>query len=108
MRTIHENLGQYQLELELLKTWLDVYHELGSIVRFVSSNIMVQDGLEENHEIVENVRESVGYVNRTDGRLLLFAEIVQQLQLSGKRLIHDFRTRWNSTFEMLSCATKFK
>ncbi|XP_042467417.1 zinc finger BED domain-containing protein RICESLEEPER 2-like [Zingiber officinale] len=35
-------------------------------------------------------------------------ESVQQLQLKDKKLIRDCKTRWNSTFEMLSCALKFK
>ena len=48
------------------------------------------------------------FMGRSDIRTLLFAEIAQQLQIPGKSLIHDCRTRWNSTYEMLSCAIKFK
>ncbi|KAL3517827.1 hypothetical protein ACH5RR_020416 [Cinchona calisaya] len=71
-------------------------------------NLMVQDGLSQIVDISDNIRESVEFVNRSDGRLLLFADIVQQLRLPGRKLIYDCRTRWNSTFEMLSCAIKFK
>lgn len=71
-------------------------------------NLMVQDGLKEIVDISENIRDSVDFVNKSDGRALLFAEIAQQLQIPGKKLLHDCRIRWNSTYEMLSCALKFK
>ncbi|KAG9442259.1 hypothetical protein H6P81_018113 [Aristolochia fimbriata] len=71
-------------------------------------NLLVQDGLSEIKSIIENVRESVKFINQKEGRLRTFSEIVQQLQLGEKRLIVDCPTRWNSTYEMLSCALKFK
>ncbi|XP_027174346.1 zinc finger BED domain-containing protein RICESLEEPER 1-like [Coffea eugenioides] len=71
-------------------------------------NLMVQDGLKEIVDICENIRDSADFVNKSDGRALLFAEIAQQLQIPGKKLLHDCRTRWNSTYEMLSCARKYK
>ncbi|KAL0373127.1 UNVERIFIED_CONTAM: Zinc finger BED domain-containing protein RICESLEEPER 3 [Sesamum calycinum] len=45
---------------------------------------------------------------RSDARLLLFSEIVKQLNLPERKLVDDCRTRWNSTYEMLSTAIKFK
>ncbi|KZV39972.1 zinc finger BED domain-containing protein RICESLEEPER 2-like, partial [Dorcoceras hygrometricum] len=71
-------------------------------------NLMVQDGLTEIMDITQKIRESVYDINRSYGRIILFSEIVQQLRLPGKKLIHDCRTRWNSTYEMLSCALKFR
>lgn len=71
-------------------------------------NLLVQDGLSEIVDIVSGIRQSIEFVNRSESRLLLFAEIAQQLQIPGKKLLYDCRTRWNSTFEMLSCALKFK
>ncbi|XP_074572365.1 zinc finger BED domain-containing protein RICESLEEPER 2-like [Curcuma longa] len=71
-------------------------------------NLCVQDGLREIEDIISNIRESVEYVNRSEARRMQFTECVQQLQLKDKRLIRDCKTRWNSTFEMLSCALKFK
>ncbi|XP_042374966.1 zinc finger BED domain-containing protein RICESLEEPER 2-like [Zingiber officinale] len=71
-------------------------------------NLCVQDGLREIEDIIGNIRESVEYVNRSEARCVQFAECVQQLQLKDKKLIRDYKTRWNSTFEMLSCALKFK
>ncbi|KAL3522984.1 hypothetical protein ACH5RR_015818 [Cinchona calisaya] len=49
-------------------------------------NLMVQDGLSQIVDITDNIRESVEFVNRSDGRLLLFADIVQQLRLPGRKL----------------------
>jgi hypothetical protein len=69
---------------------------------------MVQDGLTEIGDICEKVRDGVEFVNRTDRRMLSFSAIARQMQLTGKKLIHDCRTRWNSTYEMLSCALKFQ
>lgn len=71
-------------------------------------NLLVQDGLSEIKDIVQDIRASVEYVNKSEGRRLIFAEIVQQLQLPGKILLYDCKTRWNSTYEMLACALKFQ
>ncbi|XP_027101321.1 zinc finger BED domain-containing protein RICESLEEPER 2 [Coffea arabica] len=71
-------------------------------------NLMVQDGLKDIVDICENIRDSVDFVNKSDGRALLFAEIAQHLQIPGNKLLHDCRTRWNSTYEMLNCAIKYK
>ncbi|XP_027151289.1 zinc finger BED domain-containing protein RICESLEEPER 2-like [Coffea eugenioides] len=71
-------------------------------------NLIVHNGINEIKYIVVRVRESIEFINKTDGRRLLFAEIVQQLQLPGKVLIYNCKTRWNSTYEMLACALKFQ
>ena len=71
-------------------------------------NLVVQDGLSKIVDITNNIRESVEFVNRSEGRALLFAEIAQQLRIPGKKLLYDCRTRWNATFEMLNCAIKFR
>ncbi|XP_071933869.1 zinc finger BED domain-containing protein RICESLEEPER 2-like [Coffea arabica] len=71
-------------------------------------NLMVQDGLSQIKEIVGTIRDSVEFINKTDGRRLQFAEIVRQLQLPEKILIYDCKTRWNSTYEMLTCALEFQ
>ncbi|KAK1309653.1 hypothetical protein QJS10_CPA08g01608 [Acorus calamus] len=72
-------------------------------------NLMVQDGLSEIRDVVENVRETVKYIKMSPSRLHKFMEIVKQLQLStSKRLILDVPTRWNSTYAMLESAIEFK
>ncbi|KAL0329434.1 UNVERIFIED_CONTAM: Zinc finger BED domain-containing protein DAYSLEEPER [Sesamum radiatum] len=52
--------------------------------------------------------EMFEYVRRSDARLKIFSEIVKQLNLPEKKLVDDCRTRWNSTYEMLAAAIKFK
>ncbi|KAK9019118.1 hypothetical protein V6N11_034157 [Hibiscus sabdariffa] len=37
-----------------------------------------------------------------------FAELAQQYNLKERRLVLECKTRWNSTYEMLDCAIKFK
>ncbi|XP_012827648.1 PREDICTED: zinc finger BED domain-containing protein RICESLEEPER 2-like [Erythranthe guttata] len=71
-------------------------------------NLIAQDGLSEIKDIIDIIRDSVEYVRRSDARLKIFTEIVKQLNLSDKKLIDDCRTRWNSTYEMLAAAIKFK
>ncbi|KAL0307496.1 UNVERIFIED_CONTAM: hypothetical protein Sangu_3027600 [Sesamum angustifolium] len=70
--------------------------------------IETQDGLSEIKQIVDVIRDSVEYVRQSDARLKIFSEIVKQLNLPEKKLVDDCRTRWNSTYEMLAAAIKFK
>ncbi|XP_031270899.1 zinc finger BED domain-containing protein RICESLEEPER 2-like isoform X2 [Pistacia vera] len=78
---------------------LDVVHIL---------NLMVQDCLPQIKDIIEDIYDSVLYIKLTEGKLIIFSEIVQQLQLPYRKLILDCRTRWTSTYEMLATALKFK
>ncbi|KAL0412949.1 UNVERIFIED_CONTAM: Zinc finger BED domain-containing protein RICESLEEPER 2 [Sesamum radiatum] len=71
-------------------------------------NLIAQDGICEIKSIVEVIRDSVEYVRQSDARLLLFSEIVKQLNLPERELVDDCRLSWNSTYEMLSTAIKFK
>ncbi|KAL0383010.1 UNVERIFIED_CONTAM: hypothetical protein Scaly_0588300 [Sesamum calycinum] len=71
-------------------------------------NLIAQDGLSEIKQIVDVIRDSVEYVRRSDARLKIFSEIVKQLNLLEKKLVDDCHTRWNSTYEMLAAAIKFK
>ncbi|KAI5398801.1 hypothetical protein KIW84_064254 [Lathyrus oleraceus] len=66
------------------------------------------DGIGKIAKIVEDVRESVKFINQSEARLQTFSQIVQQLKLDGKKLILDCPTRLNSTYQMLSAAMQFK
>ncbi|KAL6560489.1 hypothetical protein OROGR_004048 [Orobanche gracilis] len=71
-------------------------------------NLCVQDGLDPIKEIVDRIRDGVKYVAGSEGRRSKFAEVSMSLGLKSKKLILDVSTRWNSTFNMLSCAIEFK
>ncbi|KAK9741429.1 hypothetical protein RND81_03G105100 [Saponaria officinalis] len=71
-------------------------------------NIMVQFGLQSIKLIIEKVHDSVDYIRVSEQRRLLFSEKVKQLQLPYKKLILENKTRWNSSYEMLATALKFK
>ncbi|XP_025635831.1 zinc finger BED domain-containing protein RICESLEEPER 2-like [Arachis hypogaea] len=71
-------------------------------------NLLVQDGLGKIKGIIHKVRESVQYVNFNDSRFKTFVEIAENKRLKEKKLIIDCPTRWNSTYNMLSVALKFK
>ena len=71
-------------------------------------NLLVQDGLSKIKDIIQNVRESVKYINHNDSRLKAFCDVVEQKHLKERKLIIDCPTRWNSTFQMLSTTLKFK
>ncbi|KAH1205714.1 Zinc finger BED domain-containing protein RICESLEEPER 2 [Glycine max] len=71
-------------------------------------NLLVQDGLGKIKDIIQNVRESVKYINHNDARLKAFSDVVEEKHLKERKLILDSPTRWNSTFQMLSTALKFK
>jgi hypothetical protein len=71
-------------------------------------NLLVQDGLSKIKDIIFNIRESVKYVNHNDARLKNFCDLVEQKGLKERKLVIDCPTRWNSIFNMLSTALKFK
>ncbi|KAG8374690.1 hypothetical protein BUALT_Bualt10G0022100 [Buddleja alternifolia] len=71
-------------------------------------NLVAQDGLSEIKNVIECVRDSVDYIRRSDSRLKVFTEIVKQLNLRERKLIDDCKTRWNSTYEMLAIAIRFR
>nr|GEU88029.1 zinc finger BED domain-containing protein RICESLEEPER 2-like [Tanacetum cinerariifolium] len=43
-----------------------------------------------------------------DARLKVFSQVAEQLHLPDRKLILDSKTRWNSTYKMLSTAITFK
>nr|GMC63164.1 zinc finger BED domain-containing protein RICESLEEPER 2-like [Ipomoea batatas] len=71
-------------------------------------NLVVQDGLSTIKNVVDDVRNSVRFINQSESRLLKFSEIVHHLGIPVKKLILDCVTRWNSTYEMLVVAIKVK
>lgn len=72
-------------------------------------NLIVKEGLEKFPSGVEKVRESVNYWTATPKRIERFEQAVKQLDMSyTKKLEHDCKTRWNSTYLMLKTALMYK
>ncbi|KAL2898298.1 Zinc finger BED domain-containing protein RICESLEEPER 2, partial [Bienertia sinuspersici] len=71
-------------------------------------NIMVQHGLKQVKTIIKNVHDTVDYLNGSEARMMKFAELVQQFNIKERKLILECKTRWNSTYDMLAIAIKFK
>ncbi|XP_019107901.1 uncharacterized protein LOC109136348 [Beta vulgaris subsp. vulgaris] len=69
---------------------------------------MVQHGLKQFKTIRKNVHDTGDYPNGSEARMRKFAELVQQFNLKERKLILEWKTRWNSTYDMLASAIKFK
>ncbi|KAL4562794.1 hypothetical protein LXL04_026825 [Taraxacum kok-saghyz] len=71
-------------------------------------NLRVKDGLAKIEHIIEDVREGIKYINNSEGRRLNFSKAAHQMQIRDRKLMLDVSTRWNSTYDMLFDALKFK
>jgi hypothetical protein len=72
-------------------------------------NIMVQSGLKVIPYAVGRVRDIIKVVTSTPSRMQAFNSTVQALGLKSKSgLVLDVQHRWNSTFDMLDDALKYK
>jgi hypothetical protein len=72
-------------------------------------NLIVKDGLDVLKHAIESIRDSVAYWTATPKRVEKFDEIAKFVKVDVKKKIAlDCRTRWNSTFIMLSTALPYK
>ena len=72
-------------------------------------NLIVQDGLDVIGSCIEKVQESVGFWTASTKRRQKFEEIARQAHVDcTKELALDCKTRWNSTYLMLSIAIKYQ
>jgi hypothetical protein len=68
-------------------------------------NLVVQDGLKQIGGIVNNIRETVKYIQSSQSCKERFEEIVVQVGITrGSQPNIDVSSRWNSTYLMLKSA----
>ncbi|XP_076905372.1 zinc finger BED domain-containing protein RICESLEEPER 2-like [Bidens hawaiensis] len=72
-------------------------------------NLIVQDGLSVIEDGIERIRDSVLFWSASGKREQKFEEAANQLEMEyTKKLIVDCKTRWNSTYLMLSVAIPYR
>ena len=72
-------------------------------------NLIVKDRLEIIKGAIENFRYSVAYWTTTPKRVEKFEKIAKYVHVSiDKKIALDCKTRWNSTYTMLSTALPYK
>jgi hypothetical protein len=72
-------------------------------------NLIVRDGMSVMEEGIERVRDSVGFWCATPKRHERFERTVAQMHLKyNKRIALDCKTRWNSTYIMLTTALEYQ
>uniref|UniRef100_A0A8R7TNE6 AC transposase n=1 Tax=Triticum urartu TaxID=4572 RepID=A0A8R7TNE6_TRIUA len=71
-------------------------------------NLFVKDGMDLMEKSIERVCDSVAYWSATPGRHDKFEKMAQTLNIEYKeRLFLDCKTRWNSTYRMLTIALEY-
>ena len=72
-------------------------------------NLIVKDRLEIIKGAIENFRYSVAYWTTTPKRVEKFEKIAKYVHVRiDKKIALDCKTRWNSTYTMLSTALPYK
>ena len=72
-------------------------------------NLIVKDGMSVMDEGIERVRDSVGFWRATPKRHERFERTTTQMNVKYERRITlDCKTRWNSTYIMLSTALDYQ
>jgi hypothetical protein len=72
-------------------------------------NLIVKDGLEVIKDSISKIRESVSFWTATPKRVERFEEIAKHVKVKVEhKLGLDCKTRWNSTYKMLSLALSYK
>ena len=72
-------------------------------------NLVVKDGLEDQHKSVVRIRKAVRYVRSSPVRLKKFEERVEKEKIKCEKKVNlDVDTRWNSTYLMLETVVKYE
>ncbi|XP_073526241.1 uncharacterized protein, partial [Phyllobates terribilis] len=73
------------------------------------ANLIVKDGLKEQIDFIDKVRNVIKFVRSSPMRLRMFKEEALKLKIdSNCSLVSDVPTRWNYTYVMLDVALKYK
>ena len=51
-------------------------------------NLIVQDGLSQLTNIIEDIKESVRFINHSEGRLKKFSKIIHHLSIPLRKINH--------------------
>ncbi|XP_058782670.1 zinc finger BED domain-containing protein RICESLEEPER 2-like [Vicia villosa] len=71
-------------------------------------NLLVQDGLDMIKETVDKIRNCVKYLLNSETRCKAFKKFIDELQLEGRKQMLGTKTRWNSTWLILSTAYHYR
>ncbi|KAG8362585.1 hypothetical protein BUALT_BualtUnG0061200 [Buddleja alternifolia] len=72
-------------------------------------NLIVQDGLSPIRGLIEKIRETVRYLNKSPSATQKFDTALRHCNLEGKRKVAmDVPNRWNSTYLLLETALPLK
>jgi hypothetical protein len=72
-------------------------------------NLIVRDGMSVMEDVIERVHDNVGFWSATPKRHECFQCTVAQMHLKyNKRIALDCKTRWNSTYIMLTTALEYQ
>lgn len=72
-------------------------------------NLIVKDGLKEQHDSIARIRNAVRYVRSSPARLTKFRTCVEREKIICEKMVClDVDTRWNSTYLMLEVAMVYE
>ncbi|XP_059462001.1 zinc finger BED domain-containing protein RICESLEEPER 2-like [Corylus avellana] len=72
-------------------------------------NLVVQEGLDELDDCIDNIRNAIKYVRSSPSRMAKFKDCIQRENITcTKTVCLDVKTRWNSTYLMLCTAEKYE